>query len=86
MRLVLPVMYCKESSVSKMENDIPLENSDYIICDAVFYSIDTLEYIHKREDQCVVSNSSGEYRVALSMKKVDEKIMYQKRLMLYGEN
>jgi hypothetical protein len=86
MRLVLPVMYCKDTSISKMENDIPLESSDFIVIHAIFYTIDTIEMFKNAPDQCIVSNSSGNYRVALSMKEVDKKIMHQKRLMFYGEN
>jgi len=86
MRLVLPIMYCREGSMGKMSSSIPLESSDFIIHHAIFYSIDTIEMLKNNPDQCIVSNSSGEYRVALSMKEVDKKIMHQRRAMFYGAN
>lgn len=86
MRLLLPVMYYKEEASSKLNNGIALDMKDFVVCDAIFYSIDTIESIQGIIDQCVVSNSSGEYRVALSMKQVDKKIMQERKSMFYGEN
>jgi hypothetical protein len=86
MRLVLPVMYYKGEADYKIEDGIPLDIKDFIVCNAVFYNVETIESIKGIIDQCVVSNSGGEYRVALSMKEVDKKIMQERKLMLYGEN
>jgi len=86
MRLVLPVMYYKGEADHKIDNGIPLDIKDFVVCNAVFYNVETIESIKGIIDQCVVSNSGGEYRVALSMKEVDKKIMQERKSMFYGEN
>jgi hypothetical protein len=86
MRLVLPVMYYKGEAAYKIDNGISLDMTDFVVCNAVFYNIETIESIQGIIDQCIASNSGGEYRIALSMKELDKKIMQERKLMFYGEN
>jgi hypothetical protein len=86
MRLVLPVMYYKGEAAYKIDNGISLDMTDFVVCNAVFYNIETIESIQGIIDQCIASNSGGEYRIALSMKELDKKIMEERKSMFYGEN
>jgi hypothetical protein len=86
MRLVLPVMYYKGEAAYKIDNGISLDMTDFVVCNAVFYNIETIESIQGIIDQCIASNSGGEYRIALSMKELDKKIMQERKSMFYGEN
>jgi hypothetical protein len=84
MRLILPVIYCKEESVYKLDSNIPLDKKDYIIKDAVFYRVDTIEYVS--DNQCIVCVSGNDYRVNLSMEDVDLIIQGQEPIFNYSNN
>ena len=82
MRVVLPVMFVKANSLDKYNGGLKLEVTDYESKHMVFYTIDNIEPLDN--DMCLVSSGELGYRVALSMKEVDKKIMHQRRTMYYG--
>jgi hypothetical protein len=84
MRVVLPVLYLKESSNYKLGTDQDLEISDYIETHAIFYNIEVVEPLKNRPNRCCVTASGHTFDVNLSMKEVDKKIMHQRRTMYYG--
>jgi hypothetical protein len=77
MRLALPVIYCKESSVYKMEANVPLNADDCIIKTAIFYNIDLIEELSDSKTQCVLVCGGNEYRINLSFKELDEMIQVE---------
>lgn len=83
MRLVLPVIYCKESSIYKMEANLPLEAEDCIIKSAVFYKVDMLEELSDSKNQCVLVVGGNEYRINLPLEKVDELIQIEQSTITY---
>ena len=82
MRIPLPVMFVKKASLGKYNGGLELKITDYETKHMIFYSIDNIEPLD--EDMCMISSGELAYRIALSMKEVDEKIMHQRRIMYYG--
>ena len=83
MRLALPVIYCKESSLYKMEANLPLNAEDCIIKTAIFYNVDLLEELSDSKNQCVLVSGGNEYRINLPMEKVDELIQIEQATITY---
>jgi len=84
MRLILPVIYRKTESEYKIDADLPLSADDFVVNNVIFYKIDVIEPVKNSPNECIVTVSGADYRVALSMKEVDKKIMKQK--LHYGSN
>jgi hypothetical protein len=84
MRIILPVIYCKESSVYKMDANLPLDADDCIIKSAIFYKVDMLERLSDTDSQCVLVVSGNEYRINLPIEKVDEIIQSQETFISFN--
>lgn len=82
MRLVLPVIYCKEESCYKLDGNIPLAPSDYIIKYVIFYTIDIIEPIINIDDQCIVTSSGSEFRINMPMGQLDSLIRKQRYYLI----
>jgi hypothetical protein len=83
MRLALPVIYCKESSIYKMDANLPLNAEDVVIKTAIFYNVDLLEELSDTKEQCVLVVSGNEYRINMPMNQVDELIQIEKATFTY---
>lgn len=77
MRLALPVIYCKESSVYKMEANLPLNAEDCIVKTVIFYNVDLIEELSDTKSQCVLISGGNEYRINMSFKELDEMIQIE---------
>lgn len=83
MRLILPVIYCKESSIYKMEANLPLEANDCIVKTAIFYNVDLIEELSDTKNQCVLVVGGNEYRINLPLETVDELIHIEQSTITY---
>jgi hypothetical protein len=84
MRLILPVIYRKVESDYKIDANIPFEKDDFVVKNVIFYRIDAIEFIRDNQNECMIVCGCENYRVALSVKEVDKKVM--KQMVCYGRN